>query len=154
METDKFLWQLDKFNFSYNIYDNWFTIFNQTYASPLSNTAFNYYNFYFNDSNVVDGKKVYTIRFIPKQKYENAFSGSFWINDSTFSVKKVEMHLSKTANLDFINNVRYSEEYQLSFDSATGKHEYMPYKFISKVEFETGIEFWEYLFRKLEKGKA
>jgi len=140
LETDKFLWQLDKFNFSYNIYDNWFTIFNQTFASPLSNTAFNYYNFYFNDSSIVDGKKVYTIRFKPKQKYENAFSGSLWINDSTFSVKKVEMHLDKTANLDFINNVRYSEEYKLSVDSATQKLVYMPYKFVSKVEFETGIE--------------
>ena len=140
LETDKFLKQLDKFNFSYNIYDNWYTIFNQTYASPLSNTAFNYYNFYFNDSIVVDGKKVYTIRFKPKQKYENAFTGSLWINDSTFSVKKIEMHLSNTANLDFIKNVQYSEEFGLSQDSATGKLEYMPYKFISKVEFETGIE--------------
>jgi hypothetical protein len=140
LETDKFLRQLDKFNFSYNIYDNWYTIFNQTYASPLSNTAFNYYNFYFNDSNIVDGKKVYTIRFKPKQKYENAFSGSLWINDSTFSVKKIEMHLSNTANLDFIKNVQYSEEFRLSLDSATGKLEYMPYKFISKVEFETGVE--------------
>jgi hypothetical protein len=140
LETDKFLRQLDKFNFSYNIYDNWYTIFNQTYASPLSNTAFNYYNFYFNDSNIVDGKKVYTIRFKPKQKYQNAFSGSLWINDSTFSVKKIEMHLSSTANLDFIKNVRYSEEFRLSHDSATGKLEYMPYKFISNVEFETGVE--------------
>ena len=140
LETDKFLRQLDKFNFSYNVYDNWYTIFNQTYASPLSNTAFNYYNFYFNDSNIVEGKKVYTIRFKPKQKYENAFTGSVWINDSTFSVKKIEMHLSNTANLDFIKNVQYSEEFRLSTDSATGKLEYMPYKFISHVEFETGVE--------------
>ena len=140
LETDKFLQQLDKFNFSYNVYDNWYTIFNQTYASPLSNTAFNYYNFYFNDSNIVDGKKVYTIRFKPKQKYLNTFTGSLWINDSTFSVKKIEMQLSSTANLDFIKNVQYSEEFRLSPDSATGKMEYMPYKYISKVEFETGLE--------------
>src|SRR5690242_12670750 len=140
LETDKFLQQLDKFNFSYNVYDNWYTIFNQTYASPLSNTAFNYYNFYFNDSNIVDGTKVYTIRFKPKQKYLNTFTGSLWINDSTFSVKKIEMHLSNTANLDFIKNVQYSEEFRLSPDSATGKLEYMPYKLISKVEFETGVE--------------
>lgn len=140
LETDKFLWQLDKFNFSYNIYSNWFTIFNQTFASPLSNTAFNYYNFYFNDSSVVDGKKVYNIRFKPKGKYENVFTGSLWINDSTFSVKKIEMNLDKTANLDFIKNVKYSEEFKLSFDSLSGKMVYMPYKIISNVEFETGIE--------------
>ncbi|MEO8819260.1 MAG: DUF5686 family protein [Ginsengibacter sp.] len=140
LETDKFLWQLDKFNFTFNTYANWFTIFNQTFASPLSNSAFTYYNFYFNDSNIVDGKKVYTIRFKPKGKYENAFTGSVWINDSTFSVKKIVMHLDKTANLDFIKNVTYSEEYKLSPDSVSGKMVYMPYKIISNVEFETGLE--------------
>ncbi|HSN09654.1 MAG TPA: DUF5686 family protein, partial [Hanamia sp.] len=71
---------------------------------------------------------------------ENAFSGSLWINDSTYSIKKVEMHLSKTANIDFINNISYSEEYKLSLDSATKKYEYMPYKFTSTVDFETGLE--------------
>lgn len=140
LETDKFLWHLKKFNFFFNVYDNWFTIFNQTYASPISNTAFNYYNFYFQDSSIVDGQKVYTILFIPRAKYERAFSGALWINDSTYSVKKVEMHLSKTANLDFINDITYSEEYKLALDSASNKYEYMPYKVNSTVDFETGLE--------------
>ncbi len=140
LETDKFLWHLQKFNFYFNIYDNWFTIFNQTYSSPISNTAFSYYDFYFDDSTIVNGKKVYNIRFVPKGKYENAFSGSLWINDSTYSVKKIQMHLSKTANIDFINNITYSEEYKLSLDSATNKFEYMPYKITSTVDFETGLE--------------
>ena len=138
LETDKILWHFDKFNFNFNIYDNWFKIFNQTYASPLSNTAFDYYNFYFNDSSVVNGKKVYTIHFSPKQKYENAFSGSLWINDSTYSIKKIEMHLSKTADLNYINDIHYNEEYRLSLDSATNKYEYMPYKYSSIVDFENG----------------
>lgn len=141
LETDKILWHFDKFNFNFNIYDNWLKIFNQTYASPLSNTAFNYYSFYFNDSSVVDGKKVYTIHFSPK-KYANAFSGSLWINDSTYSIKKIEMHLSKTANLDFINDIHYEEEYKMILDSSTKKYEYMPYKYSSTVDFETG---WELL---------
>ncbi len=138
LETDKILWHFDKFNFKFNIYDNWFKIFNQTYASPLSNTAFSYYNFYFNDSSVENGKKVYTIRFSPKQKYENAFSGSLWINDSTYSIKKIEMHLSKTADLNYINDILYNEEYRLSLDSGTNKYAYMPYKYSSVVDFETG----------------
>lgn len=140
LETDKFLHQLDKFNFSFNIYHNWLPIFNQTFASPLNDNAFNYYDYFFQDSDLVNNKKVYTIRFIPRQKYETAFSGLLWINDSTYSVQKVEMHLSKTANLDFIKDVRYKEEYALIVDSATHKAEYMPYKYSSTVEFETGLE--------------
>jgi hypothetical protein len=142
LETDKILWRFDKFNFNFNIYDDWLFIFNKTFASPLSNTAFNYYNFYFDDSTEVDHKKVYKIHFTPKQKYENAFSGSVWINDITYSIKKIEMHLSKTADLNFVNDIRYKEEYRLSLDSATNKYEYMPYKYSSVVDFETG---WELL---------
>jgi len=138
LETDKILWQFDKFNFNFNIYDNWFTIFNQTYASPLSNTAFNYYNFYFNDSSIVNGRKVYKIHFTPK-KYENAFAGTLWINDSTYSIKKIEMHLSRTADLNYISDIHYNEEYRLSLDSGTNKYEYMPYKYSSIVEFQTGL---------------
>lgn len=140
LETDKFLWQLDKFNFSFNIYRNWLPIFNQTFAGPLNDNAFNYYNYFFQDSEIVNNKKVYTILFIPKEKYETAFSGTLVINDSTFSIKEVQMHLSPTANLDFIKDVRYSEEYGLFVDSATKKPEYMPYKFSSIVQFETGLE--------------
>ncbi len=138
LETDKILRKLDKFNFSFNIYDNWFPIFSQTYASPLSTTAFTYYNFYFTDSSIVNGKKVYRIHFSPKQSFERAFTGSLWINDSTYSIKKIDMHLSKSANLNFINDIRYIQEYNLSLDSAAKKYAYMPYKYTSVVDFETG----------------
>jgi hypothetical protein len=138
LETDKILRKLDKFNFNFNVYDNWFPIFSQTYASPLSTTAFDYYNFYFSDSSIVNGKKVYRIHFSPKQSFERAFKGSLWINDSTYSIKKIDMHLSKSANLNFINDIHYTQEYSLSLDSATKKYEYMPYKYASVVDFETG----------------
>jgi hypothetical protein len=139
LQTDKMLWHFDKFNFSFNIYNNWLTIFSQTYASPLSNTAFNYYNYYFDDSSVVNGKKVYKVHFTPKQKYENAFSGTLWINDSSYSIKNIEMHLSKTADLDFIDDIHYSEEYHLVLDSVTHRYEYMPFQYKSVVDFETGL---------------
>lgn len=138
LETDKILRRLDKFNFNFNIYDNWFPIFSQTYASPLSNTAFDYYNFFFSDSSIVNGKKVYKIHFSPKQAFERAFTGSLWINDGTYSIRKIDMHLSRSANLNFINDIHYTQEYALSLDSATQKYEYMPWKYTSAVDFETG----------------
>ena len=138
LETDKILRKLDKFNFNFNVYDNWFPIFSQTYASPLSNTAFDYYNFYFSDSSIVNGKKVYKIHFSPKQAFERAFTGSLWINDGTYSIRKIDMHLSKSANLNFINDIHYIQEYALSLDSTTKKYEYMPWKYTSAVDFETG----------------
>ncbi len=138
LQTDGLLQKLDKFNFNFNIYDDWLPVFSQTYASPLSNTAFNYYNFYFNDSTIVNGKKQYHIHFAPRQKFERAFTGSLWINDSTYSISKIDMRLTKTANLNFVSDIHYAETYKLSFDSATSKLEYMPFKYSSKIDFETG----------------
>ena len=140
LETDKILRRLDKFNFSFNIYDNWLSIFNQTYASPLSNSAFEYYNFYFSDSSVVNGNKVYKIHFSPRQKFERAFTGSLWINDSTYSIQKIDMRLSRTANLNFVNDLHFIQEYKLSLDAVSKRYEYMPYKYSSVINFETGLE--------------
>ncbi len=140
LQTDDLLRKLDKFNFSFNIYDNWLPIFTQTYASPISNSAFSYYNFYFSDSSIVNGKKQYRIHFSPKQKFERAFTGSLWINDSSYSISKIDMNLSSTANLNFVNNIHYTEIYNLSADAETGKMEYMPSKYTSMVDFETGLE--------------
>ena len=139
LQTDEMLRKLDKFNFSFNIYDDWLPVFSQTYASPLSNSAFDYYNFYFSDSSIVDGKKLYKVHFAPKQKFERAFTGSLWINDSTFSISKIDMRLSKTANLNFVNDIHYIEEYKLSLDSVSQRWEYMPFRYSSKVDFETGL---------------
>jgi hypothetical protein len=138
LHTDDLLRKMDKFNFNFNVYDNWLIIFSQTYASPLSNTAFDYYNFYFSDSSMVNGKKQYRIHFAPRQQFERAFTGSFWINDSTYSISKIDMHLSKTANLNFINDIHYTQDYELSFDSATKQSVYMPHKYSAVVDFETG----------------
>lgn len=139
LQTDDILRKLDKFNFNFNIYNNWIPIFNQTYASPLSSSAFDYYNFYFSDSSIMNGKKLYKIHFAPKQKFERAFTGSLWINDSSYSISKIDMRLSITANLNFVNGIHYIEEFQLSLDTATRQLEYMPYRYSSTVDFETGL---------------
>ncbi|MDN3656704.1 DUF5686 family protein [Ferruginibacter paludis] len=138
LHTDDLLRKMDKFNFNFNVYDNWLIIFSQTYASPLSNTAFDYYNFYFSDSSMLNGKKQYRIHFAPRQQFERAFTGSLWINDSSYSISKIDMHLSKSANLNFIHDIHYTQEYAASFDSATKQSVYMPSNYSAVVDFETG----------------
>lgn len=49
------------------------------------------------------------------------------------------MHLSKTANLNFVNDINYSQDYKQVYDSAGDKLVYMPYKFTSEVKFESGL---------------
>lgn len=140
LKTDQVLSKLDKFYFHFNVYDDWIPIFDQTYVSPLNSNAFAYYDFYEGDATYQDGDTIQEIRFTPKREYERAFTGFLQISKATLAVTSVIMHLSKTANMNFIRNITYSEDYNQVFDSATDRMVYMPLKYISEVKFESGLD--------------
>lgn len=140
LKTDNLLSKLDKFYFFFNVYDDWLPIFDQTYVSPLNSNAFSYYKYFEGSTMLSDnGDTLQQIRFTPLHAYERAFSGTLWIKTKTLAVETVDMHLSKTANLNFVNDINYSQDYKQVYDSASDKLVYMPYKFTSEVKFESGL---------------
>lgn len=140
LKTDNLLSKLDKFYFNFNVYDNWIPIFDQTYVSPLNSNAFTYYKFFEGSTMLSDNSDtLQQVRFTPQHSYERTFSGTLWINTKTLAVETVDMHLSKTANLNFVNDIVYSQDYKQVYDSANDKMVYMPYKFSSEVKFESGL---------------
>ncbi|MBS1669050.1 MAG: carboxypeptidase-like regulatory domain-containing protein [Bacteroidetes bacterium] len=139
LKTDDLLRHLEKFYFFFNVYDNWIPVFDQTFVSPLNNNAFSYYNFFSGDTIVENGITIRQIRFVPQRAYERAFTGTLWINDSTYAIENVNMHLSKTSNLNFVKDIDYSEEYKQVYDSTTDNMVYMPLKYSSEVKFEAGL---------------
>lgn len=139
LATDKLLYRFDKFYLQFNVYDDWVHVFDQMYVSPLNTNAFNYYNFYKGDSLVADGDTLVQVRFIPKRSYERAFTGAMWINTSMLAVETIDMHLPKTLDLNFVNDITYSEEYKQLVDSTTGGWRYMPYKYSAEIRFQSGL---------------
>ena len=139
LQTDNLLSKLDKFYFNFNVYDDWIPIFDQTYVSPLNANAFTYYKYFEGDTTVENGDSIQEIHFTPIHSYERAFSGTIWINTGTLAVESVVMHLTKTANLNFIKDISYTEDYKQVYDSTAGKWAYMPYKFSSEIKFESGL---------------
>ncbi len=139
LKTDKLISKLDKFYFDFNVYDDWIPIFDQTYVSPLNTSAFNYYEYFEGDSSVEDGDTIQQIRFVPLRAFERAFSGMVWINKNNLAVQSVEMHLNKTANLNFVKDISYGEDYKKVYDGTSDSMVYMPYKYSSDVKFESGL---------------
>jgi hypothetical protein len=72
----------------YNIYDNHLTFFDKSFTSPLSKTGIDVYNYILKDSAFIDKKWCYNIVFYPRRKNELTFKGDFWVNDTTFAIKK------------------------------------------------------------------
>lgn len=140
LETDKLLRHLEKFNIRFNVYDDWLPIFNKTFASPLSDRGLSYYHYYINDSILVDQRWQYQIQFVPIYSHSDTFTGMMWINDSTYSVDRIAMQMTPSANLNFVRDIRYREEFTLHDTGKEQERVYLPRKTTSEVTFESGMD--------------
>ena len=73
--------------------------------SPLSRTGIQNYNYYLADSAYIDNKWCYNIIYYPRRKNELTFKGDFWVNDSTFAIKEINMQASKNANINWVKDI-------------------------------------------------
>ena len=95
-----------------NIYKNYIPAFGHDFVSPLSDYWKANYKFYLLDSVYQDGSYLYHLSFKPKYKQTYTFSGDMWINDTTWAVKKVTAKMANDVNLNYINNMIISQEYE------------------------------------------
>jgi len=101
----------------YNIYDNYLKFFDKSFTSPLSRTGVSVYNYVLADSAYLDNKWCYNIIFYPRRKNELTFKGDFWVNDTTFAVKQIEMNASKSANINWVKEIYVEQEFNVLNDS-------------------------------------
>lgn len=94
-----------------NVYENNISVFGKSFVSPISDFGRVYYNYYLVDSSYLKSDWCYKIMFVPKRQQEPTFTGDFWVNDTTFAIRKIEAAISKEANINFINELRVKQEY-------------------------------------------
>lgn len=95
-----------------NIYDNHVKIFDKNFVSPIAGFGSAYYKYYLVDSAYIGSHWCYNIMFEPRRKQELTFSGSMWINDSTFAVKEYEMRIVSDANINFVNDLLLAQSFE------------------------------------------
>jgi len=95
-----------------NIYDNYINLFQKNFVSPVAGFGLEFYKYYLEDSARVDNRWCYKVTFKPKRKQEYTFSGTLWINDTTFAVKSIDMQMSHDVNMNFVNDLQLSQAYE------------------------------------------
>jgi hypothetical protein len=95
-----------------NLYENYIEVFGKSFVSPIADFGLIYYRYYLVDSTTIDGNYCYQINFIPKLAQEPVFTGTMWINDTTYAVKKVTANIAKEANINFVNGFEVTQEYE------------------------------------------
>ena len=101
----------------YDVYDNYLKFFDKAFTSPLSKTGVDVYNYVLLDSAYRKDKWCYNIAYYPRRKNELTFKGDFWVNDSTWAIKEINLQASKSANVNWIREVYIEQEFDVLNDS-------------------------------------
>ena len=101
----------------YDIYNNYVTFFDKSFTSPLSRTGIDVYNYVLTDTAYIDKKLCYNIVFYPRRKNELTFKGDFWVNDTTWAIKNINMAVTKSANINWVKDVYIEQEFEVMNDS-------------------------------------
>ena len=101
----------------YDVYDNYIKFFDKAFTSPLSRTGINVYNYVLLDSAYIGDKWCYNIVYYPRRKNELTFKGDFWVNDTTWAIKEINMQATKSANLNWVREVYIEQEFDVLNDS-------------------------------------
>jgi hypothetical protein len=123
------------------VYDNYLKFFDKSFVSPLSRTGIQTYNYVLSDSTFIDNKWCYNIIYYPRRKNELTFKGDFWVADTTFAIKEINLQASKSANINWVKEIYIEQEFEVLNDSLfLVKRDYMMSDFaFSKKEKSRGV---------------
>ena len=95
------------------LYDNYIALFQKNFISPIADFGLYFYKYYLVDSAFIGNKWCYNIMYKPRQKQTLTFTGNFWVHDTTFAIKQIEMRIADDANINYINDFYIKKEYDL-----------------------------------------
>lgn len=101
----------------YNVYDNYIKLYDKSFTSPLSRTGINVYNYALIDSAYIKNKWCYNIVYYPRRKNELTFKGDFWVNDTTWAIKDINLEVNKSANINWVKELYIEQEFDVLNDS-------------------------------------
>ncbi|WP_103072363.1 DUF5686 and carboxypeptidase-like regulatory domain-containing protein [Aquimarina sediminis] len=101
----------------YDVYENYLKFFDKSFTSPLSRTGIGVYNYVLTDSAYIGNKWCYNIIYYPRRKNELTFKGDFWVNDTTWAIKEINLEVTKSANINWVKDLYIEQEFDVLNDS-------------------------------------
>uniref|UniRef100_UPI0032178A10 DUF5686 and carboxypeptidase-like regulatory domain-containing protein n=1 Tax=uncultured Draconibacterium sp. TaxID=1573823 RepID=UPI0032178A10 len=94
-----------------DFYKDQINILGRGIVSPLANSARLSYDFYLNDSIMIDSTWYYSFSFTPKNKYNALFTGRFTVEDGSFALTDIYAYVQEEANINFVNGYKSNVSY-------------------------------------------
>ena len=113
-----------------NVYEDYINVFKKEFISPLSSIGDKFYNYKGADTQIINHEKYFHLFFSPKQEGNNTFIGDCWIHSGTWAVQRINLNVSATANINFVNRLSIIQEFT---KSDKGKWVFAKDKFIADL---------------------
>mgnify|MGYP001580725094 FL=1 len=97
---------------NYNFYSNSLVVVDKGVPSPIGDIAMGIYKYKLVHVDRSGPLRVFQIKCTPKQPNDLAFNGYVWIEDSTGALLRLSLAINANANLNFIEKLRITQEYQ------------------------------------------
>lgn len=94
----------------YNFYENWMTIVEKEFVSPIADGWKIYYDYELMDSMYIGTHFCYRLDVYPNSPQDLAFQGSIWITKNEYALKQLDLTIQPSANLNFIKKIRIQQE--------------------------------------------
>ncbi|MDN3656151.1 DUF5686 family protein [Ferruginibacter paludis] len=100
-----------------DVYENNITILTNQFLSPVAGSAPTFYRFYIRDTVQEDGIQLVRLNFMPRNTSDLLFKGTLYVTlDGNFAVQKLNMSVSKNANLNWTRGLRIKQDFEKGID--------------------------------------
>lgn len=113
----------------YNFYQNWVSVLQKNFISPIADGWKGYYNYELEDSTYIGEDWCYELSFKQKRPQDLAFNGRMWVTATDYALRKIDVTVSKSANINFVERIALKQELL-----PAGENAWMPSKTDVKIK--------------------
>ncbi len=94
----------------YNFYENWLQIMEKEFVSPIADGWRMFYDYAILDTVLIGADSCIHLMVLPKRIQDPAFEGEIWVTREDFALKRLDVSIGRSANLNFIEKIRIYQE--------------------------------------------
>jgi hypothetical protein len=100
-----------------DVYENNISILTNQFLSPIADLSPQFYRFYIVDTVNENGQQLIKLSFMPRNPNDFIFRGTMFITlDGNYAVHKINMGISKNANLNWARQLRIAQDFDKGTD--------------------------------------
>lgn len=121
----------------YNFYQNWMNIVGKEFISPVADGWRLYYDYELVDSLYLEDHYCYRLDFWPKRDQDLAFHGTMWITKEQYAIRRIDVSVNKSANLNFIEKIKIQQDLKPTAEGPWLPEKYRVVVDVSQITNET-----------------